>query len=88
MKEEYTEENSVSIYKAQQDRTITLKSGSEIKRSNIKEALQDADSISMINFFFRYKKFGLPHSCGFAEQLNKHIEVIETLERLDNIYFR
>lgn len=88
LKEEYTEENSVSIYKAQQDRVIALKSGLEIKRSDIKEALKDQDAISMINFYLRYKKFGLPHPNGFANQINKHIEVIEVLERLDNIYFK
>jgi hypothetical protein len=40
----------------------------------------------MVKFYLRYKKFGMPYSKGFADQLNKHIEVIETLERLDNIY--
>jgi hypothetical protein len=53
---------------------------------NIKEALQDEDAVSMINFYLRYKKFGLPYPCGFAEQMNKHIEVIEMLSKLDNIY--
>lgn len=88
LKEGYTEENSVSIYKAQKDRIISLKSGLEIKRSEIKEAIKDSDSISMINFYLRYKKFGFPHSCGFANQVNKHIEIIEILERLDNTYFK
>lgn len=68
------------------DRKSTLKNGVEVSRNDIPNNFKDKFSIECINFFTKYKDFGFPYSGGWAEQLNLHMEIINTLTSQDKLY--
>ena len=57
-----------------------------IKASEIPAILKNEAGLEAIQFFLRFKRYGLPFSGGWAEQPERLIEIIDILDPVDSIY--
>lgn len=69
-----------------EDRKAILKSGVEVRWVDIPKYFKNRFLVECINFYWRYREFGFPFGGGWADQLNLHMEVIETLTAIDQVY--
>lgn len=68
------------------DRKTLLKSGVEVRRVDIPNYFKDKFLVECLNFYWKYKEYGFPFSGGWAEQLNLHMDVINTIKMVDGVY--
>ena len=64
---------------------VMLKTGAWIEASVIKETLQNAEALSAILFYQRWKKMGMPYG-SWGINPEKLVEVVDLLEPLDRFY--
>lgn len=67
------------------DRTTILKSGIEVKLSEVPDYFNDKQAVADILSYYRWKKLGFPKA-DYEECDNRYIELVDCLKDYDDLY--
>ena len=70
---------------AGEDQMVMLKTKEWVKAVDIVPAITDADALSAIRFYQRFKRMGMPYG-SWALNPERLVEVVDILEPLDRLY--